>query len=137
MLSVHSRGCRLQYRAALPEANLVEWYVVKLKSSNFDYMIVVAGWLMISLIALSLFSILVLLSPPQPVVLVLELMPLPWAARGTLLFAAAINVALSVSFERWCAQVMAQLIGGLFLLRCGRWRGREGKAYKVVEGGMR
>jgi len=86
---------------------------------------------------LSLFSILVLMSPPQPIVVVLELMPLPTSARRTLLLVAAINVVSSVVFEKWGSGVVARIVGRLSLLRKGRRRVRDGKAYKAVEGGMR
>jgi cation-transporting ATPase 13A2 len=65
-------------------------------------------------------------------------MILPFSARRSLLFAAIINVVLSMAFEEWGTQVVAQIIGALLSrLRRGRRRMREGMAYKAVEGGMR
>ncbi|KAI0063606.1 P-type ATPase [Artomyces pyxidatus] len=93
------------------------------------------GWLMLSLTALSLFNILVLLSPPQAVSDVLELMSIPTSARVTLLMAGVINVALSVAFERWGAQAVADVVG-LFQQHQKR-RVRDGKAYKAVEASAR
>ncbi len=96
------------------------------------------GWLVSSLVVLSLFSILVLMSPPQPVSIILELMPLPLRARTALLLAAGLNVVLSLAFEEWGTRVVALVFGWLLeLRRGGKRRVREGKAYKAVEGGMR
>jgi hypothetical protein len=91
------------------------------------------GWLMFSMITLSLFNILVLLSPPQAAVVVLELMPLPASARSTLLLVVAINVVLSVIFEQMGSGVVAHMIGRLLQLRHPRRRVRDGNAYKAVE----
>jgi cation-transporting ATPase 13A2 len=95
------------------------------------------GWLMFSIVTLTLFNLLVLVHPPQPVRKILELMVLPFSARMSLLFAVILNVALSMAFEEWGTQVVAQIIGALFGLRRDRRRSREGKVYKAVEGGMR
>jgi len=64
-------------------------------------------------------------------------MILPFSARTSLLFAVIFNIALSMAFEEWGTQVVAQAIGALFRLYRGRRRFREGKVYKAVEGGMR
>lgn len=95
------------------------------------------GWLVFSITTLTLFNLLVLLYPPQPLRLILELMVLPFSARLSLLFAAIANVVLSMAFEEWGTQAVAQVIGIVFQLQRGRRRTREGKAYKAVEGGMR
>jgi cation-transporting P-type ATPase 13A2 len=96
-----------------------------------------SGWLMFSIVTLTLFNLLVLLHPPQSVRLILELVILPFSARTSLFFAAIFNVALSMAFEEWGTHIVALLIGALFRLRRGRRRIREGNAYKAVEGGMR
>jgi cation-transporting ATPase 13A3/4/5 len=95
------------------------------------------GWLVFAIVTLTLFNLLVLINPPKPVRHILELKIVPFSARMSLLFAAIFNVALSLAFEEWGTQVVAQVIGVLFRLRRGRRRIREGKAYKAVEGGMR
>ena len=92
--------------------------------------------LMVSIGCLSLFNVLVLLFPPGPIAVILELMPLPYSARWTLLIAVVINVAISMAYERWGAQNIAVLIGSAMRMR-RRWRTRDGKTYKAVEGGMR
>ena len=92
--------------------------------------------LMVSIGCLSLFNVLVLLFPPGPIAAILELMPLPYSARWTLLLAVVINVAISMAYERWGAQNVAVLIGAAMRMR-RRWRTRDGKTYKAVEGGMR
>lgn len=92
---------------------------------------------MLSLVGLTLFNMIVLLQPPQLFKVILDLMTLPFPARTTLLGVIAINVVASLSFERWGTQVVAALLGWLMALRQQRRRNRDGKAYKVVEGGMR
>jgi len=92
---------------------------------------------MFSLGVLSLFNIMVLLLPPQPISDILTLMPLPFRARTVLLLMAVINVAVSMTFEQWGTQLVAGVIGGGMRWWRGRRRAREAKAYKAVEGGMR
>ncbi|KIJ67879.1 hypothetical protein HYDPIDRAFT_83436 [Hydnomerulius pinastri MD-312] len=95
------------------------------------------GWLMVSIIALSLFNLLVLLRPPKPVELILELMPIPFSARLWLAVFVVANVVTSLAFEQWATQLISQVIGALLAFRREKRRYREGKAYKAVEGGMR
>ncbi|KAF7967606.1 hypothetical protein HWV62_33697 [Athelia sp. TMB] len=95
------------------------------------------GWLMFSIIALTAFNLLVLLYPPAPVRDILELMVLPYSARSSILFAVIINVIISMAFEEWGSKLVSQAVGTLMRLRKGRRRVRDGKTYKVVEGGMR
>ena len=56
--------------------------------------------------------------------------------RLTLLLATAVNVALSMVFERWGAPAVALAVGFATDFR-KRSRMRDGKTYKAVEGGMR
>jgi cation-transporting P-type ATPase 13A2 len=81
---------------------------------------------MLSMVALSLFNVIVLLSPPQPVVVVLELMFLPRSARGTLLTLVLMNVVLSAVYERWGSGIVAGIVGRTVR----HWR----RTYKAVEG---
>ncbi|KAH9083670.1 P-type ATPase [Lactarius deliciosus] len=90
------------------------------------------GWLMFSLVALSLFNVSVLLAPTKFISAVLELMPLPLSARLTLLWAAVINVAVSVVFERWVTQLIADVVGMLVSEHEGRRRIRESRAYRAI-----
>ncbi|KIK97368.1 hypothetical protein PAXRUDRAFT_765457 [Paxillus rubicundulus Ve08.2h10] len=92
------------------------------------------GWLMVSIIALSLFNLLVLLRPPKSVELVLELMPLPFSARLWLAAFVVVNVVASLAFEQWATQLVSRLIGALMTLRREQKRYREGKVYRAVEG---
>ncbi|EGO26058.1 Ca-transporting ATPase [Serpula lacrymans var. lacrymans S7.9] len=94
------------------------------------------GWLMVSIVALSLFNLLVTLSPLKSLALLLELMPLPLSARMWLVVFAVVNVVLSLAFEQWATQAISKVIGALLNLRQEKRRFREGKAYKAVEGGM-
>ncbi|KAA1476776.1 P-type ATPase [Dentipellis sp. KUC8613] len=91
------------------------------------------GLLMLSLIALTLFNVLVLLAPPAAFMEVLQLMPLPFGARLTLLVAVVANVAASLAFERWGVEVVASVVGMCTGGRDGRKRIRDGKAYKAIE----
>ncbi|PCH43850.1 Ca-transporting ATPase [Wolfiporia cocos MD-104 SS10] len=91
---------------------------------------------MVSIGFLSLFNIVVLLAPPRPLAAILELVPLPWSARKTLLLAVVINIALSMVYEQWGTQAVSRVIGSIMQLRHAR-RVKDGKAYKAVEGGMR
>ncbi|KAI0656621.1 P-type ATPase [Cubamyces menziesii] len=94
------------------------------------------GWFMLSMVCLTLFNLLVLLSPPGAISQVLELMALPISARATLLLAVVMNVLASMAFEHWGTQAVAHVIGLFFDLR-RQHRVRDGKLYKAVEGGMR
>ncbi|KAF9227264.1 hypothetical protein BS17DRAFT_775209 [Gyrodon lividus] len=95
------------------------------------------GWLMVSIIALSLFNLLVLLRPPKSVELVLELMPLPFSARLWLAAFVVVNIVTSLAFEQWATHLISEVIGVLMTLRREQKRYREGKVYKAVEGGTR
>ena len=91
-----------------------------------------SGWLMLSLIALSLFNVAVLLVPTKFMSAVLELMPLPLSARLTLLWVAVINVAVSVAFERWVAQLIADVVGMLVSEHEGRRRIKDSRVYRAI-----
>ena len=91
-----------------------------------------SGWLMLSLIALTLFNISVLLVPTKFISAVLELMPLPLSARLTLLWAAVINVAVSVMFEGWIAQLIADVIGMLMSEHEGKRRIKDIRVYRAI-----
>lgn len=86
---------------------------------------------------LSSCNILVLMTPPHTLSKVLTLMALPVTGRYVLLVAAIINVGISMAFEEWGTPVVSTVIG--LLIRWwqrGTRRTRDGKMYKVVEGGM-
>lgn len=89
---------------------------------------------MVAIGVLLLFNLEALLAPPAPVSQLLGLVAVPMSGRMVMLAAIVINVVLSVVYEDWGAQRIAQAVG--------RWRGwrrrvREGKVYKSVEGGLR
>ncbi|KAG2119505.1 uncharacterized protein F5147DRAFT_664357 [Suillus discolor] len=94
------------------------------------------GWLMASVTGLSLLNLLVLLQPPKPIRLILELMPLPISGRAWLGVFALTNIFVSLAFEQWATQFISQVIGVLMNLHLEKKRYREGRAYKAVEGGM-
>ncbi|KDR75783.1 hypothetical protein GALMADRAFT_97655 [Galerina marginata CBS 339.88] len=93
------------------------------------------GWLMFSMCLLTAFNMLVLLAPPKAVANLLTLMSFPMAARYTVLMAAGINVAVSLGFEEWGTQGVSTVLGAVIeWWQRGRWRVRDGKAYKAIEG---
>ncbi|PFH50913.1 hypothetical protein AMATHDRAFT_143898 [Amanita thiersii Skay4041] len=94
------------------------------------------AWLMLSISLLSAFNILVVLAPPASLSTLLDLMPLPFAARLTLLAAVVVNVGVSMGFEEWGTRSVAWVISWWLKWQRGRRRVREGKTYKAVEGGM-
>lgn len=85
---------------------------------------------MVSLVVLSLFNVSVLLAPIKFISKLLELVPIPISARLILLWAAIINVAVSVGYERWIAQVVADVVG-LFVSsqQDGRRRMKDSRVY--------
>ena len=88
---------------------------------------------MLSLVALSLFNVSVLLAPIKFISALLELVPIPISARLTLLWAAIINVAVSVGYERWIAQVIADVVGMIVSQQDGRRRMKDNRIYRAVE----
>ncbi|KAJ7594428.1 P-type ATPase [Mycena floridula] len=96
------------------------------------------NWLlMLALGSLSLFNVLVLLSPPDMVSDILTLMPLPAEGRIVLLIAAGLNVAISLCFEAWGAQRVAMGVGQIskFFWKGGRRTRVEGNhTYKSLQG---
>jgi cation-transporting ATPase 13A2 len=84
---------------------------------------------MLSMVTLSLFNVMVLISPPQPIVVVLELMSLPRSGRNSLFGVVLVNVVLSLVFERWGSGVVAGIVGRI--MHCRR-RSRD-KAYKALQ----
>ncbi|KAJ6499996.1 hypothetical protein C8R47DRAFT_273891 [Mycena vitilis] len=95
------------------------------------------GWLMASLGLLTALNTLVLLAPPDRISDLLTLMAVPIHGRGVLLFGAAANAVLCMSFEQWGAATVATLAGRVVQLRqhWGR-RQRDGRMYKAVEGSV-
>ena len=89
---------------------------------------------MFSLAILGLVNTVILLSPPKFALILLELMILPYSARITLLAGVVMNIVLSVTFERWGVQYVAQIVGSLTKMYQDHRRIRLGKAYKLVDG---
>jgi cation-transporting ATPase 13A2 len=98
---------------------------------------VLTGWLMFSLIVLTLLNLLVLLSPLQWITVVLDLMIIPFQGRTVLLWVVIFNVIFSLSFERWGVHVTSKAIGIVLRAYRDRQRIREDKTYKLVENGGR
>lgn len=91
------------------------------------------GWLMFSLIVLTMLNLMVLLGPPQAASVILQLMRIPFSGRTALLWAVCLNVVLSLAFERWGVEVAARVVGVFLKFYRDRRRIRGGKAYKLVE----
>ena len=89
---------------------------------------------MFSLAILGLINTVILLLPPKFTVILLELMILPYSARTTLLAGVVVNIILSVMFERWGVQYLAQIVGSLIKMCQEHRRIRLEKAYKLVDG---
>lgn len=86
---------------------------------------------------LTTFNILILLAPPKIFASILQVMPIPFPARITILVAVVVNTALCSAFERWAP--LAKLAEWASSQARGRRKRvvRDGKLYKAVEGGMR
>lgn len=105
-------------------------------ASSLDQLVIIAssGWLMLSLTLLGLINTMILLSPPRFVMVLLDLMIIPYSARTTLLTGVVMNIVLSVMFERWGVQYLAQIVGSLTKAYQEHRRIQLGKAYKLVDG---
>jgi cation-transporting ATPase 13A2 len=90
---------------------------------------------MLSLVALSLFNVSVLLAPIKIISALLELVPIPVSARLTLLWAAIINVAVSVGYERWISQAVADAVGMIVSSQqdSSRRRIKDNRVYRAVD----
>jgi hypothetical protein len=91
------------------------------------------------MLALVVINVWLLLSPSKAVANLLTLVDFPTSARWTLLAAAVVNAVLSMGFERWGTVLTSEVLGRLGYLwnvSGGRWKTREGKAYKAVETGL-
>lgn len=89
---------------------------------------------MLSLVALSFFNVSVLLAPIKLISGLLELVPIPISARLTLLWVAIINVAVSVGYERWIAQVVADAVGMLLVSQQdSRRRIKDNRVYRAID----
>ncbi|KIK67306.1 hypothetical protein GYMLUDRAFT_69495 [Collybiopsis luxurians FD-317 M1] len=93
--------------------------------------------LVLSLIVLTLFNLLVLLSPPQAVLDLLTLMILPKDGKVKLLMAVAINMAVCIIYEEYGVMLVSGIVGQMMNWRKRSRRVHESKVYKAVEGGMR
>ena len=89
---------------------------------------------MFSLVLLGLINVVILLLPPKFALVLLELKRLPYSARTTLLVGVVVNVIVSVIYERWGVQHLAQIVGSLTKMYREHRRIRLEKAYKLVDG---
>ncbi|EJD02982.1 Ca-transporting ATPase [Fomitiporia mediterranea MF3/22] len=95
------------------------------------------GLFMLAMSVIALINVWLTLYPPQPLLVLLELMVIPFSGRSILIAAVAVNVLLSVTFERWGTASVARVISFATDQFRIRRRIRDGKAYKAVEHGMR
>ncbi|WVQ65814.1 uncharacterized protein L199_003992 [Kwoniella botswanensis] len=85
--------------------------------------------LVICLLGLGAFSAYVLLSPAQPIALILDIIKLPLEFKFELLLIAAINIAAAFGFERFGEKPISRL-----LVAIKRWRFKKrGRGYRAVE----
>lgn len=91
---------------------------------------------MISVTALSIFSTIVLLMPPGPVALLLDLMELPESAKLTLFIAVILNAVLCLLLERLA--LLARIVGAVSRRTKKRRRTvrENGKVYKAIQANM-
>ncbi|KIY66889.1 P-type ATPase [Cylindrobasidium torrendii FP15055 ss-10] len=89
--------------------------------------------LMLALGALTAFNLVVLIAPPETMLDLLTLMPLPIQGRTFLAFVVVVNLALSVVYEKYGAEIVGGLVGTALELHSGRRRVRDGKMYKAVD----
>ena len=94
------------------------------------------GVLMFSIITLTIFSVLVLIAPPEPLARLLDIMTIPIMARFTILLAAAVNALFCGALEHW--SLLALVVSYISNYVGGRRKRsvRDGKLYSAVEGGM-
>ena len=91
---------------------------------------------MFSIITLTIFSVLVLIAPPEPLARLLDIMTIPIMARFTILLAAAVNALFCGALEHW--SLLALVVSYISNYVGGRRKRsvRDGKLYSAVEGGM-
>ncbi|KAF6760303.1 P-type ATPase [Ephemerocybe angulata] len=96
------------------------------------------GWLMASMGSLFVINTWLLLRPSKAVAKLLTLIELPSSGRTSLLIAAALNVVISLAFERWGTGIASDVLARVAYLwnLGGRRKAQEGKAYKAVENGL-
>lgn len=93
----------------------------------------IAGLFMLTMVLIALINIWLILSPPQFLAVLLELMTLPLAARFSLLFAVVVNVGLSVVFERWGSEAVANAVSYMVSFIQDVRRVRESRRYKAID----
>ncbi|WRT67812.1 uncharacterized protein IL334_004786 [Kwoniella shivajii] len=85
--------------------------------------------LVICLLGLGAFSTYVLLSPAQPIALILDIIQLPLQFKFELLVIAVINIAAAFGFEKFGEKPIGRMIVAI-----KRWRGRKrGRGYRAIE----
>ena len=87
-----------------------------------------------SIALLSAFNTWVLLGPPQPVMLLLDLMPVPSSARLIAGVAVLGNVGVSFAYEEWIGGRVAKAVGVVLGESGRRKRRREasGRTYEAL-----
>lgn len=94
---------------------------------------------MLAMSVIGLLNVWMLLFPPKPLAILLELMAIPFVARVTLVVVVLVNIVLSTVYERWGSAVVADVVG--FFSECFRAnirnRGGGGVAYKPLDVGPR
>ncbi len=92
---------------------------------------------MLALSIIGLLNVWMMLFPPKPLAILLELMAIPFVARATLAFVVVINIVFSTVYERWGSAIVADVVGLISEVVRANVRSRGGNAYKPVDAGPR
>jgi len=95
------------------------------------------GFFMLALSVIGLLNVWMMLFPPKPLAILLELMAIPFVARATLAFVVVINIVFSTVYERWGSAIVADVVGLISEVVRANVRSRGGNAYKPVDAGPR
>lgn len=95
------------------------------------------GLFMLAMSAIGLLNVWMMMFPPKPLAILLELMTIPFVARVTLAFVVVINIAFSTLYERWGSAVVAEVVGLVSEFFQSKIRNRGGNAYKPLDAGPR
>lgn len=93
------------------------------------------GMLIGSIALLSAFNTWVLLGPPLPVALILDLMPVPLRGRLIVGVAVLVNVGASFAYEEWIGARVAKVVEVIIHGESGRRRRRReagGRMYEAL-----
>lgn len=115
-----------------------KWQVTGFITADTRWLNMLSGLFITSVAVLTVFSGMVLISPPSLIAIILDIKTIPPEGRLTLLIGVVLNVIVSFVFERYLQAAFGELlsvIGKLRYLLQSRKQG-SGKAYKNIETGL-